>query len=72
MRLNFIKSRLKFGLSRCLWPNTYLLCSQLKQTVNSQKIWNQKYEFYNKDRANHADKLASQTPLYYAARRGHL
>lgn len=24
------------------------------------------------ERANHADNLAGQTPLYYAARRGHL
>lgn len=28
--------------------------------------------FNHLERANHADKLAGQTPLYYAARRGHL
>ena len=26
----------------------------------------------NIERVNHADKLAEQTPLYYAARKGHL
>ena len=26
----------------------------------------------NKDRVNHVDNLAGQTPLYYAARNGHL
>ena len=30
------------------------------------------YIFNNLERVNHVDKLANQTPLYYAARRGHL
>lgn len=30
------------------------------------------YCFYHSERVNHIDKLAAQTPLYYAARKGHL
>lgn len=30
------------------------------------------YCFPHSERVNHIDKLAAQTPLYYAARKGHL
>jgi len=45
---------------------------KIKSTVNSSQILYQMYGFFHLERANYADKLAGQTPLYYAARRGHL
>lgn len=55
-----------------LRPNPHVLRNQREQARNSPQVRHQRYPMPHSERLNHVDKLVGQTPLYYAARRGHL
>ena len=60
------------GRHRHLWPNSHVLRGQREPPLNGRSLRHQRYPLSHLERVNHVDNLSKQSPLYYAARKGHL
>jgi hypothetical protein len=55
-----------------LRADPHVLRGQREQARDREEVRHQRYSTHEAERVNHIDKLAKQTPIYYAARRGHM